>query len=116
MKLNKKDLLLYAITDRTWTTNNNLYEQVKQSLIGGATILQLREKDIDEQTFYEEALQIKKLCHKYSIPFIINDDVLLTIKCHADGVHVGQSDMNANDVRSIIGQDKILGVSVQNVE
>ena len=116
MKVNEKDLLLYAVTDRAWTGEKSLYEQVEEALIGGATFVQLREKELDEESFLKEAFEIKELCKKYNVPFVINDNVEIATKVNADGVHVGQSDMQANDVRKIIGENKILGVSAQNVE
>ena len=87
-----------------------MYEQVEKALKGGATFVQLREKELDEEHFLEEAIALKELCHKYHVPFVINDNVKIAKKMDADGVHVGQSDMEADDVR------KILGVSAQTVE
>ena len=115
MNCDKKDLLLYAVTDRTWLGEKTLYEQVEEALMGGATFIQLREKELDEGTFLQEAIEIQKLCKKYQVPFVINDNVEIARKMNADGVHVGQSDMEAGDVRAILGEDKILGVSAQTV-
>lgn len=115
MKLNNS-LLLYAITDRHWLNGKTLYSQVELALKGGATMIQIREKDLDENAFLKEAEQIQSLCAKYCVPFIVNDNVELAVKIGADGVHVGQSDMAAKDVRALIGKDKILGVSAQTVE
>lgn len=115
MKLNKS-LLLYAITDRHWLNGKTLYSQVELALKGGATMIQIREKNLDENAFLKEAEQIQSLCAKYCVPFIVNDNVELAVKIGADGVHVGQSDMAAKDVRALIGKDKILGVSAQTVE
>ena len=112
----KKDLLLYAVTDRSWLGEETLYEQVEKALKGGATFIQLREKELDEEHFLEEAIALKELCHKYHVPFLINDNVKIAKEMDADGVHVGQSDMEADDVRKILGEDKILGVSAQTVE
>ena len=112
----KKDLLLYAVTDRSWLGEETLYEQVEKALKGGATFIQLREKELDEEHFLEEAIALKELCHKYHVPFVINDNVKIAKEMDADGVHVGQSDMEADDVRKILGEDKILGVSAQTVE
>ena len=112
----KKDLLLYAVTDRSWLGKETLYEQVEKALKGGATFIQLREKELDEEHFLEEAIALKELCHKYHVPFVINDNVKIAKEMDADGVHVGQSDMEADDVRKILGEDKILGVSAQTVE
>ena len=116
MKCDKKDLLLYAVTDRSWVGDSTLYHQVEEALKGGATFVQLREKDMPEEEFLAEALEIQKLCRQYGVPFVIDDDVELARKVDADGVHVGQSDMEAGDVRAILGEDKILGVSAQTVE
>ena len=110
------ELLLYAVTDRAWLGNETLYEQVEKSLKGGVTFVQLREKKLDEESFLKEAIEIKELCKKYNVPFVINDNVDIAIKMDADGVHVGQSDMEAGDVRKKLGPDKIIGVSAQTVE
>lgn len=112
----KKSLLLYAITDRHWLCGKTLSSQVELALKGGATIIQIREKDLNEKDFFIEAEEIQNLCKKYSVPFIVNDNVELAAKINADGVHVGQNDMKAKDVRSILGKNKILGVSAQTVE
>lgn len=116
MKLCKNTMLLYAVTDRAWTKTQTLYEQVKCALKGGVTCLQLREKDLDFEAFFEEALNIKSLCKKYNVPFIINDNVKVAIKCNADGIHIGQHDMSLKDVRKMVGDDMIIGVSAQTVE
>ena len=116
MKFDKKDLLLYAVTDRHWLGNETLYSQVEKALKGGATFMQLREKNLDEASFLEEAKAIQALCKTYGVPFVVNDNVAIAKAIDADGVHVGQSDMEAGDVRAIIGLDKILGVSAQTVE
>lgn len=113
MKFDRSDLLLYAVTDRHWLGAQTLREQVEKALKGGATFVQLREKSLGEEEFLEEARDIQALCRAYGVPFVIDDDVALAVKIGADGVHVGQSDMNAEDVRAAIGEDKILGVSVQ---
>lgn len=116
MNCEKKDLILYAVTDRHWLNGETLYSQVEKVLKGGATFIQLREKNLDEEHFMEEAKEIQKLCRKYHVPFIINDNVELTAAIDADGVHVGQRDMEAGDVRSKLGPDKIIGVSAQTVQ
>jgi len=116
MKLDKKDLLLYAVTDRHWLGDRTLLQVVKESLDGGATFIQLREKDLDGENFLKEAIELKELCAEYNVPFVINDNVDIAIKMDADGVHVGQSDMEAGDVREKLGPDKIIGVSAQTVE
>ena len=111
-----EDLLLYAVTDRHWTGNETLYQQVEKALKGGATFIQLREKNLDEDSFLKEAYEIQKLCKEYKVPFVINDNVDIAVKINADGAHVGQSDMEALDVRAKLGSDKIIGVSAQTVE
>jgi thiamine-phosphate pyrophosphorylase len=116
MRCDKETLLLYAVTDRSWLNGKTLYEQVEEAIKGGVTFVQLREKKLDEESFINEALEIQKLCRKYDIPFVINDNVKIAKKINADGVHVGQSDMGAGNVRVILGDDKILGVSAQTVE
>lgn len=115
MKCDKKELLLYAVTDRSWLGEQTLYEQVEEALKGGATFIQLREKELDDEAFLAEAIEIQALCRKYNVPFVINDNVEIARKINADGVHVGQSDMEAGNVREILGKDKILGVSAQTV-
>ncbi len=116
MKCDKKDLLLYAVTDRRWLGGRRLVDRVEEALKGGVTFVQLREKDLDEERFLEEAREIKELCGRYQVPFVINDNVDIAQAVDADGVHVGQSDMEAGDVRARLGQDKIIGVSAQTVE
>lgn len=116
MNCDKKDLLLYAVTDRAWLGDKTLSWQVGESLKGGATMIQLREKHLDHEHFLKEAKEIKELCRKYQVPFLINDDVDLAVEVDADGVHVGQHDMEAEEVRKKIGPNHILGVSAQTVE
>lgn len=116
MKFDKRDLLLYAVTDRRWTGEETLYTQVEKALTGGATFVQLREKNLSETEVLEEAREIQALCRKYGVPFVIDDDVELAVKIGADGVHVGQSDLGAAEARKRIGPDKILGVSAQTIE
>lgn len=108
--------MLYAVTDRSWLNGETLYDQVEKALKGGVTFVQLREKKLDRESFKKEAFAIKELCHRYQVPFIINDDVELALLVDADGVHVGQSDMEAGDVRKRLGPDKIIGVSAKTVE
>ena len=112
----KKELMLYAVTDRHWLGEETLYDQVNKALEGGATFIQLREKKLDREDFLAEALEIQKLCREYGVPFVINDEVSIAKDIDADGVHVGQNDMEAMDVRKVLGPDKILGVSAQTVE
>lgn len=116
MKVDKKSLLLYAITDRTWLGENSLEEQVEEAIRGGATFLQLREKNLSTDEFLKQAKSIKKITDKYKVPFVINDKVEVAIKSGAHGVHIGQGDMDAKEVREMIGNEKILGVSAKTVE
>ncbi len=116
MRCDERDLLLYAVTDRTWLAGRTLASQVAEALEGGATMIQLREKHLDHDAFLAEALEIQSLCRRRSVPFLINDDVDLAVEAGADGIHVGQHDMEAGRVRARIGPDMILGVSVQTVE
>ena len=114
--LTKEQLLLYAVTDSHWLNGRTLHSVVKESLDGGVTFVQLREKKLDEVHFMEEAKDLQALCREYNVPFIINDNVDIALAMDADGVHVGQSDMEAGDVRAKLGPDKIIGVSAQTVE
>lgn len=116
MKCDKKAMLLYAVTDRAWVGKQSLYEQVEAALKGGVTCVQLREKELDEDRFLQEAMEISALCKQYGVPFFINDNVEIAIKCHADGIHVGQEDMEAEQVRQRVGNDMMIGVSVHSVE
>ena len=116
MRLDKKDMVLYAVTDRHWLNGESLYSQVEKALKGGATFIQLREKNLAEEEFLAEAKEIARLCKSYHVPFVINDNVEIAKKVDADGVHVGQSDMEAGDVRKRLGADKIIGVSAKTVE
>jgi thiamine-phosphate pyrophosphorylase len=116
MKCDKKAMLLYAVTDRAWVGRQSLYEQVEAALKGGATCVQLREKELDDETFLKEAIELSGLCKQYGVPFFVNDNVEIAIACHADGIHVGQEDMEAEKVRQRVGDDMIIGVSVHCVE
>lgn len=116
MKCDKKTMLLYAVTDRAWIGKQSLYEQIEYALKGGVTCVQLREKELSFDDFLKEAFEIKELCKKYNVPFFINDNVEIAIACKADGIHVGQNDMQAQNVRQLIGDNMILGVSAQTVE
>lgn len=116
MNCRPEDMLLYAVTDRAWLKGETLESQVEKALKGGATFVQLREKELDEAEFLEEAKKLKMLCKKYQVPFVINDNVEIALAVDADGVHVGQSDMEAGKVREKLGPDKIIGVSCKNVE
>ena len=116
MKVDKKSMLLYVVTDRSWLGSNSLNAQVEEIIKAGATFIQLREKDLSFDQFVKKAEEMKKITDKYHAPFVINDNIQVAVRVNADGIHVGQSDMNAKDVRALIGPDKILGVSAQTVE
>lgn len=116
MKRDKNDLLLYAVTDRHWLKGQTLYAQVEEAIAGGATFVQLREKQMDEADVLQEAKEIQALCRAHHIPFVINDHVEIAKAIQADGVHVGQSDMEALDVRRLLGEEAIIGVSAETVE
>lgn len=116
MKIAKKDMQLYAITDRKWLAGRTMAEVVEEALKGGATCIQLREKTLSEEEFIAEAKQVKIVCAKYNVPFIINDSVDVALACDADGVHLGQKDLEAGNAREILGPDKIIGVSAKTVE
>lgn len=116
MKLDKKSLLLYAVTDRMWLNGRNLADDVEKALQGGATFVQLREKDATFEEFVAQAKEVKAVCKKYHVPFVINDNIDVALAVDADGVHVGQSDMEAGCVREKLGPDKIIGVSTQTLE
>lgn len=116
MKFNKEQLLLYAVTDRTWVGKQTFYEQVEDALNGGVTLLQLREKEMDEAEFVEEALKVREICQRYQVPLIINDNVNVALKCGADGVHVGIEDTPVAEIRKKAGSDFIIGATAKTVE
>lgn len=116
MKFDKESLLLYAVTDRTWLGSRALEEQVEAAIQGGVTFLQLREKELPYEAFLQQAVEIKRITGRAGIPFVINDSLEVALACEADGVHVGQSDLSAAEVRRRIGRGRILGVSVQTPE
>lgn len=117
MKCDKESMRLYAVTDNAWVTGEKtLLMQVEEALKGGATCIQLREKELNDDAFLEKALAVKAICKTYGVPLIINDNVNVAIQCGADGIHVGQKDMSAGHVRKLAGEDMILGVSVQTAE
>lgn len=115
MKFNERQLRLYAVTDSGRLPGRSLARQVEGVLKGGATMVQLREKHLSRERLRAEALEIQALCRTYGVPFLINDDVELTLEVDADGVHVGQEDMEAGQVRQRLGAGKILGVSAHTV-
>ena len=108
-------LRLYAVTDRAWVGEQTLPQQVEAALKGGATCVQLREKDLGDAAILAEALEISALCKRYGVPFILNDNVALARQCGADGVHLGQEDMDPAEARRILGPEAIIGVSAHNV-
>lgn len=116
MKSIKDMMLLYAVTDRAWTGEKTLFEQAEAALKGGITCLQLREKELDEEEFLREAIEMKKLCSRYDVPLIINDNVEIALRSGADGVHAGQSDMRPEDIRKIAGDRLIIGTSASTPE
>ena len=115
MKFNERQLRLYAVTDSGRLPGRSLARQVEGVLKGGATMVQLREKHLSRERLRAEALEIQALCRTYGVPFLINDDVDLALEVDADGVHVGQEDMEAGRARQRLGPDKILGVSAHTV-
>ncbi len=121
MKFTKEDIkhsmLLYAVTDRSWLKDGQTLNKVCEDVLrSGATFLQIREKDLDTASFEQEAKELKALCASLKVPFVVNDSVEIAIDIDADGVHVGQSDINGRDIRAMIGPDKILGISAGTVE
>ena len=116
MRCDKAWMPLYAVTDRAWLRGRTLIEQAEEALRGGATCLQLREKELDDGSFLREAQELKTLCGQYHVPLIVNDNVEIAMECGADGVHIGQHDAAASEVRQKIGPDMLLGVSAQTVE
>ncbi len=116
MKVDKKSMTLYAVTDRAWLRDRSLTDIVEESIKAGVTFVQLREKNITFDEFVALGKELKTITDKYNIPYVINDNVEVALACDADGVHVGQSDMEASNVREKIGKDKILGVSVQTLD
>ncbi|MDD7642725.1 MAG: thiamine phosphate synthase [bacterium] len=115
MKFQKEQLLLYAVTDRAWVGRQTLYEQVEDALKGGATIVQLREKDLDEESFLQEAKQLVTLCHSYNVPLIINDNVRIALESGADGVHVGIEDAPVAQIRKETPPEFIIGATAKTV-
>lgn len=116
MKFDKKSLLLYLVTDRSWLETNSLESQVEKAILGGCTFVQLREKNLADEDFIQLGRKIKKVTSRYQVPFVINDNVAVALTLDADGVHIGQSDASVHRTRQLIGPKKILGVSVQTVD
>ena len=116
MKSNKEDLLLYGVTDSKYLKGRKMSELVEEAILGGVTMIQLREKEMTHEAFKQEALDVQSVCQKHHVPLIINDDVELCKEIDADGVHIGQDDLNLKEARKILGEDKIIGVSAHNYE
>lgn len=116
MKIKPEILRVYGVTDASWTGRFTLLEQVEQALKGGVTCIQFRDKQLENDAFLREAKKMKVLCEKYHVPLIINDHVDIAVRCGADGVHVGQKDMEAKEVRKLVGEKMIIGVSARTVE
>ena len=116
MKLSKDDLLLYAITDRRNLDKKVFFEKIEEALQGGVTILQLREKELDEDSFINEAIEVKNICRKHGVPLIINDNVNVALKSGADGVHVGIEDMPIEEIRRTVPDSFIIGATCKTVE
>ena len=116
MSILKEQLLLYAVTDRTWVGRQTLLEQIEDALKGGVTLVQLREKDLEEAAFIREAIQAKELCHRYHVPLIINDNVEVALKSGADGVHVGIEDAPVAEIRKQAGKDFIIGATAKTIQ
>lgn len=113
----RKAMLLYAVTDQMWLKKGETLGDVcGKVLANGATFLQIREKDLDEASFEQEAARLKDLCAKHHVPYVVDDSVEIALHIDADGVHVGQSDIKGRDIRAMIGPDKILGISAGTVE
>lgn len=113
----RKAMLLYAVTDRAWLKEGESLAKVCRDVLEhGATFLQIREKDLDGESFEREAEELKSLCASLKVPFVVNDSVEIALDIDADGVHVGQSDIRGRDIRALIGPDKILGISAGTVE
>lgn len=112
----KDAMCLYAVTDSMWLNGRTLPEVVKEALEGGATFMQIREKELPYEEFLALAKEVKKVTDAYHVPYVVNDEVEIAKAIDADGVHIGQSDKALTEARRILGPDKIIGVSTQTVE
>ncbi|MCR1961056.1 thiamine phosphate synthase [Thomasclavelia cocleata] len=112
----KEMLKLYLVTDRKWLNGRKLTDDLEKAILGGVTTIQLREKNLSNEEFISIAKDVKKVCQKYHIPLIINDNLEVALATNSDGIHIGQNDIPASIVRKQIGPDKILGVSVHNLK
>ena len=116
MKLQREDLLLYAVTDRSWLKEKSLVKQVEEAVKAGVTLVQLREKEMPLQDQLLQAREIHDVTKHYGIPLIINDDIEVALAVQAEGVHLGQEDIELLDARERLGADKIIGISAHTVE
>lgn len=116
MRVDRKDLCLYAVTDRHWLGEDTLEHQVEQAILGGATFVQFREKQLQGEALLQQGRRVQEVCRRYGVPLIVNDDVSLALSLDAAGVHVGQGDMKVQEARKRLGPEKIIGVSAHNVE
>ncbi len=116
MRVDREKLCLYAVTDRHWLGEDTLEHQVEQAILGGATFVQFREKQLQGEELLEQGRRVLEACRRYQVPMIVNDDVSLAISLDADGVHVGQGNMQVQEARRRLGPEKIIGVSAHNVE
>ncbi len=116
MRVDREELCLYAVTDRHWLGENTLEHQVEQAILGGATFVQFREKQLEGEELLEQGRRVHEVCRRHGVPMIVNDDVSLALSLDAEGVHVGQGDMEVQEARKRLGSEKIIGVSAHNVE
>lgn len=110
------DYGLYLITDRSFLKGRSLKNVVEEAILGGVTLIQVREKNISTREFYNVALEVKEVTKYYKVPIIINDRIDIAQAIDADGVHLGQSDMHIKIARKILGEEKIIGISAGNVK
>lgn len=115
-RVRREDLKLYLVTDRSWVGEMSLESQIEEAIKGGVTIVQLREKNIDEKEFFKLASNVKLITDKYNVKLIINDNVEVAKEIDADGVHLGQGDMDILEARRILGDEKIIGISTKTME
>lgn len=115
MSIDRKNLLLYAVTDRAWTGKKTLTEQIEEALSGGVTCVQLREKGLSEAEFVDEAVKVRALCRAFGVPLIINDNLSVALASGADGIHVGAEDMAVSEIRARTGRDFIIGATAKTV-
>lgn len=114
--MNRQELILYGITDRSWLEGGRLSDKVQEAINGGVTIIQYREKNLDGDALLEDAKSVLEVCRKNNIKLIINDNVSLAKEIDADGVHLGQNDMDISKAREILGNDKIIGITAKTIK